>query len=115
MTEHRDRYDALQALGMAHAKMPEKTPDMSSGIYNDYLYAAMLTELEANGFAIVKLPKPNKYDQWEIGKGPNHPVVYYDSGFDEIWYGSTAIDRQDSRAVAAALLAAANFADQVLS
>jgi hypothetical protein len=71
--------------------------------------AESLTEA---GFAVVELPKPDKYNQWEIHKGPNHPFVYHDSGFDEIWYGSTVIDRKDARAVAAAILAAVDSADK---
>jgi hypothetical protein len=98
-----DRYRALEALGMAHAKMPEKTPDMSSGVYNDYLYAAMLTELESNGFAVVKMPEPDPQGCYSAGGGTR--VMVTSDGHITNGYAIRE-NADEARALAGALLAA---------
>lgn len=60
-------------------------------------------------FAVVQLPTQNADLTWTAAGGRE---VTYDSHDNQVWYGLLALDPQDARSVAAAMIAAANHANE---
>lgn len=71
--------------------------------------AAFATDAVLARFAVVELPARNTQGEWPVGDGD---VVYFDGNDQEIWFKLQCLPAGKARAVAAGLIAAADYADR---